>query len=475
MNMEVMSANSIVYSYYEKLQQYEEELFKDLADLVAIRSVLDEKTASTNSPFGKGIRDVFDKMQEIARRDSFRVSDFDGYAMHIEQGSGEEIVGVLAHLDVVPEGNREDWIFDPFILTEFNGELYGRGVNDDKAPALAAYYAMKILRDLGISFNRKIRLILGGAEETSWECMNHYFKHNPQPTMAFSPDGDFPIVNGEKGVVQGSFFLDSDKSSTETGTHELVFIDSEKQWGFICERIRVVFRSSNPEKLASSLTGASKIEINDKNVTAYYIGEKQLSRNPYKGENVFFAFAEDLLSLGNEITNSSDFQRFIEYKLLDDVYGKKLGLFYETEEMGHSTFGITFITFDGNEYELGFDYRYPKLNSKIDLSEQFKEIGSIHGLSVIIHKKIAPLYVDPNSTLIRNLSEAYRNVTGKKAEVMTKGGISYSRALTNCVAFGPTFEGDNPNTHKPNEKIKIETLYKAIIIYCEAIRLLATS
>ncbi|MEH7387433.1 M20/M25/M40 family metallo-hydrolase, partial [Bacillus sp. JJ1521] len=160
---------------------------------------------------------------------------------------GKEIVGILAHLDVVHEGNREDWIFDPFILTEFNGELYGRGVNDDKAPALAAYYAMKILRDLGIPFNRKVRLILGGAEETSWECMNHYFKHNPQPTLAFSPDGDFPIVNGEKGVVQGSIFLASNNLPIETGIHELVSIETERQWGFICEGIKVVFRSRSPE------------------------------------------------------------------------------------------------------------------------------------------------------------------------------------------------------------------------------------
>lgn len=475
MNMEVIPANNMILSYYEKLQQYEEELFKDLAELVAIRSVLDEQTVSINSPFGKGIRDVFDKMQEIAKRDSFIVSDFDGYALHIEHGSGEEIIGILAHLDVVPEGNREEWIFDPFILTEFNGELYGRGVNDDKAPALAAYYALKILRDLGITFNRKIRLILGGAEETSWECMNHYFKYNPQPTMAFSPDGDFPIVNGEKGVVQGSIFLTTDNPTSEIGIHELVSIETERQWGFICERIKVVFKSSSTDNLAPYLLGASKIEVYERNVTAYYEGEKLLSRNPHKGENVFFTFGKDLLRLGQKLTNISQFQRFIEHVILDDIYGKKIGLFYETEEMGHSTLGITFITFDGEKFELGFDYRYPKLKSSLDLNNKFDLIGRIHNVSVNIHKKIDPLYVDSSSTLIRKLGEAYRNVTGKKAEVITKGGISYSRAMTNCVAFGPTFEGDNPNTHKPNEKIRIETLYKAIIIYCEAIRLLATS
>ncbi|MEH7387434.1 M20/M25/M40 family metallo-hydrolase, partial [Bacillus sp. JJ1521] len=229
------------------------------------------------------------------------------------------------------------------------------------------------------------------------------------------------------------------------------------------------------EKLATYLLCASEIDFNGGNVTAYYKGEKLLSRNPHKGDNVFFTFGKDLLNFDKDLTNFGHFQRFLDNVLIDDVYGKKIGLFYETEEMGHSTFGITFIRFDGKEFELGFDYRHPKLKSNEDLHERFKEISHLHDVSLNIHKKIAPLYVDPNSTLIRNLSEAYRNVTGKKAEVITKGGISYSRALTNCVAFGPTFEGDNPNTHKPNEKITIETLYKAIIIYCEALRLLATS
>src|SRR5699024_8737702 len=164
----------------------------------------------------------------IAERDEFEHADFDGYALHIEYGSGEEIVGVLGHLDIVPEGEKQAWLFDPFLLTNHDGHLYGRGVNDDKAPTLAAYYALKILRDLGFEFTRKVRIILGGAEETTWECMDHYFKHSEQPDMAFSPDGDFPIVNGEKGVLQGQYHLLNKQNSQASYPHTMLKIESDK-------------------------------------------------------------------------------------------------------------------------------------------------------------------------------------------------------------------------------------------------------
>lgn len=465
---------NLIDSYYERLRHYEEQLMDDLAELVAIRSVRDLETKETNSPFGVGIRDAFDKMISFAERDSFTHVDFDGYALHIESGQGEEVIGILAHLDIVPEGEKDEWSFDPFTLTNHDGFLYGRGVNDDKAPALASYYAMKILRDLGFIFTRKVRLILGGAEETSWECMDHYFKHNPQPMMAFSPDGDFPIVNGEKGIIQGSFYLKNDELLSGNALHDLLVIESEQQRGFVCEDLLVKFRSDYPDVLKDSLSEASEIHCDDGIVTAFYKAEKTLSRNPHKGENALFKFGRDLIGMEAVLGKGTSLKELIKSVLLDDVHGKKMGLYDEDPEMGETTLSIPYVLYNGSTFEIAFDYRFPKGRTLENVQFNITEFSDNNSLSLEISNMHQPLYVHPNSELIMTLQRAYKRVTGETAGLMTKGGMSYARALTSGVAFGPTFPGDIPNTHKPNENIRIETLYKAIIIYCETIRLLAT-
>ncbi|KMY52397.1 hypothetical protein AC625_16975 [Peribacillus loiseleuriae] len=460
--------------YYEKLQLYEEQLMEDLAELVSIRSVRDEKTITDHAPFGRTIRDAFDQMKNFAERDLFLHEDFDGYACHIEHGNGEEIIGILAHLDIVPEGDKEEWTFDPFTLTEYDGYLYGRGVNDDKAPLLAAYYAMKILRDLKVPFKRKVRLIVGGAEETTWECMEHYFQYNRQPVMAFSPDGDFPIVNGEKGVIQGSFTLNNELPSINNSPHKLLEIQSEKQRGFICEKCIVIFESSDPESLKNLLLEADKVIMSNQKICAFYQGEKTLSRNPHKGKSAFFKFAKDLVGIKEGIRNAEEFTRLLDSYFKEDVYGEKIGLFHEDQEMGISTMGIPYVVYDGSHFEIAFDYRFPK-GQTLDMTiETLQAFSDQNHLDLLIHKTYDLLYVEPDAKLIRTLQQAYTTVIGENAECLTKGGISYARALENGVAFGPTFTGDDPNTHKPNERIRIDTLYKAIIIYCETLRLLAS-
>ncbi|GGP07713.1 Sapep family Mn(2+)-dependent dipeptidase [Oceanobacillus neutriphilus] len=465
--------NNYIRLYQEKLQFYEEQLMEDLADLVAIRSVRDEETKQPGAPFGKDIRNIFDRMAAISERDDFKSSDFDGYAMHVEHGDGKEIIGILAHLDIVPEGEKKDWLFDPFTLTRHGEYLYGRGVNDDKAPALAAYYALKILRDLDFEFNRKVRIILGGAEETTWECMDHYFKHNTQPMMAFSPDGDFPIVHGEKGVLQGTFFQQID-SAAAAYPHNLIEIESEKQRGFICERLRVIFESTYPMELKDLLESAEETVIAGSYVIAFYKGDKALSRNPHKGENALFRFSKDLIAMENANGSLLKLRKLLMNYFFNDIHGKKLGLFSEDSEMGVTTFSIPYLLFQNNKLEIGFDYRYPKGQTMEKAKKKLDIFCEKNKLNFTIYKAFNPLYIQQESQLIQTLQRAYKNITGNTPECITKGGISYSRALQNCVAFGPTFPGDIPNTHKPNERIKLQTLHKAIMIYCETVRLLAT-
>lgn len=68
----------------------------------------------------------------------------DHMAGHIEMGQGEELVGVLCHVDVVPAGDVASWTYPPFEGQVADGKLFGRGAIDDKGPTMAAWSSDEI-------------------------------------------------------------------------------------------------------------------------------------------------------------------------------------------------------------------------------------------------------------------------------------------------------------------------------------------
>ena len=90
----------------------------------------------------------------------------------IEYGDGEEMAAVLGHLDIVPLG--EGWKYPPLGCEIHDGQMYGRGVLDDKGPVIGAIYALKAIRDLDLKIDRRIRVIFGTDEENGSSCVRHY-------------------------------------------------------------------------------------------------------------------------------------------------------------------------------------------------------------------------------------------------------------------------------------------------------------
>lgn len=124
-------------------------------------------------------------MLALGERDGFRAKTIDNVAGHLEIGQGQEIFGILSHLDVVP-AQDEEWQTPPFELKQKEGWLYGRGVSDDKGPCLAAYYALKMVLDAGFTLNQKVRLIYGTDEENNWEGSRPTSPRKPYLTLVSS-------------------------------------------------------------------------------------------------------------------------------------------------------------------------------------------------------------------------------------------------------------------------------------------------
>ena len=176
-----------------------EEMIAALGDLVRINSVAGVNVTPL-APYGEGPARALESTLALCASLGMDTVNRDGKVGWAEIGQGEEMVGVLVHLDVVPAG--EGWDYPAWDLTEENGRLYGRGVIDDKGPAIACIYAMKDLLDSGVKLNRRIRLIFGQSEEVGvWEDMEWYKAHEELPVFGFTPDADFPAIYGEKGIL----------------------------------------------------------------------------------------------------------------------------------------------------------------------------------------------------------------------------------------------------------------------------------
>lgn len=186
----------------EKLaEKYYDLAIDSLKKWIQIDSTFDESTVTELAPFGKGVQKALEYIASLAEKDGFNVDRCDGYCTEISYGEGP-LIAIYAHCDVVPVSGK--WKFPPFSATIEDDIMYGRGTSDDKGPAIASYYALKLLRDNNLINGYKVTLVIGGNEECGSRCLEHYFHslHKPYPSYGFTPDGDFPLIYGEKMLLQ---------------------------------------------------------------------------------------------------------------------------------------------------------------------------------------------------------------------------------------------------------------------------------
>ncbi|AFI31358.1 Sapep family Mn(2+)-dependent dipeptidase [Borrelia crocidurae] len=442
----------------------DKQFYFHLGELIKFNSV--NAPALKSKPFGEQIDLCLDKVLEVARDIGFKVyKDPDGYYGFAEMGQGDELIGILTHIDIVDVGSISKWHSNPFELGFRDGRVYARGILDDKGPLMAVLYAFKMLLLEKICFKKRFRVIFGTDEETEWRCIEQYKIKEEIPDFSFTPDGDFPIVNAEKGLLQFDVISD-----------EKFFMNLELGIGYNVIPDECSFELGDANKddfriLLDNFDGKIRYKFFENNVLMHGISAH--ASLPELGVNVAPYALDIIKSLGIR----SNFIDFFEDRIGFTINGEKLfGKVLEDLQSGKLTLCLTKIKLSKTSNQiLSFDMRYPISYKREDLVSLIKKTLDLYSLNYSEVSFLDPLYVDSNLKFISSLMEVYQNFTGESdVNPISIGGATYSRALKNCVAFGPLFKGSDNTAHQVNEYINENELMDLILIYKNAVEKLNT-
>ncbi len=440
------------------------EMIAALQRLIRKPSV--EASPLPGKPFGADVDACFTEALTLCHELGFETTDLDRYIGWCEIGSGDEMVAVLGHLDVVPEG--EGWHHPPYGAEIVGSKLFGRGAIDDKGPVVASLFALKAIRDLGIPLDRRVRLLFGLNEETNDRDVFYYREHGGElPVLGFTPDGEYPLINGEKGILNEWYGI----SLRQDGKLQIKSVRGGVAGNVV------------PAHAEAELTGPAGISLPEAEgitVTRTEDGWKVEAEgvsahgsHPEQGKN-----AIGLLMLYlNRLPLTGSTRRVVSFlaeKFGLDAYGAQLlGKRLEDDLSGPMSCNLGLIEGDSGSIRVKLNYRYPVTKTVEDCQPAVKAAFENAGwkLEQSVHKE--KLYYPETAPLVKALLETYRTATADHALPKCIGGGTYAKVLPNTVAFGPLFEGDPVTEHQPDEFIDLDRLVQNAQIIAQAMVKLA--
>lgn len=461
--------------YREKIDAFVEahrqELIDDVCELCRINS--EKMAAEEDMPFGPGAAECLDAAMDMAEGYEFDVTDYDGYVAAIDLNEMPRHLDILAHLDVVPAG--EGWtVTEPFHPLVKDGKIYGRGTADDKGPAIAALYAMRAVKELGIPLKKNVRLILGTDEECGSGDIAHYYSQEPEAPMTFSPDIEYPVVNVEKGGLKGHFTADFAASEA---LPRLVSLDAGIKINVLPGKAKAVVEGidravlADAAKAAEAETGVSFLFEEEGSLTSITaVGKGAHASTPEEGINAITGLLTLLLSLPLAACEQVNYLKKLNSLLPHgDVNGTALGIDMADEISGRLTLAFTILNLTASHLEGQFDSRVPVCGNEENVLKAAKDRMEAEGFAFLTDTMNPPHHVSGDSDFVRTLLKAYEDYTGLKGECQSTGGGTYVHHLKNGVAFGASMPGRENNMHGANEFVEIEDLVMSAKIFAQVI------
>ena len=469
--------------YLERIDAYKDDMLKALAESVSKPSVKADPVKTKDGellPFGQGVHEALISMLEKGKELGFDTYNDDNYAGHIEwksENGGDEYFGIIGHLDVVPVDNG--WATDPFVMTDKgDGFLYGRGTSDDKGPVVASLYALKALKDEGLKPKMNIRLVLGLDEETGNISADHYTEHCGHPALGFTPDADFPLVNGEMGIL---VFELARKFSSRPGKDDLrltkleggtahnavpayakaVIAGSKNQYDLIADRAKL-FCEETGYRLKVKKQGSSLV------VEAF--GTAAHGAHPDLGLNAVSILMSFLGNIGFSNEDLNEFIAFYNEKIGFNLHGEQIGCFFEDEPSGPLIFNVGVANINEDIASIAVNIRYPVSFTDRQVLEGIESVLEGSHLGIVTRMVQEPLYKDLDDPMVVAYMNAYIDETGySDAQPMTIGGGTYAKMFNNILAYGAAFPEDENTMHQADEKFSVNSFMKMARVYARAI------
>ncbi len=402
----------------------EAAVFADIAKLVAVNSV--NMPPQPGMPFGEGPAKALETALEIASGMGLATKNCEGMIGYAQLGEGgrgcERYLATVTHLDVVPVG--EGWSADPFTMREREGWILGRGVMDDKGPSVLCLYALKYLKEKQIPLRWPIRALLGVNEEIGMQDVEYYLAHFPAPLFCFSPDANFPLCNGEKGIYHG-------RVVAKVPCESIVAISGGFAANAIPDKAEATVRAARLEsagRVTAESAGEGLWKLTAEGVgghasmpegTVNAIGELiayLLENGVCRGEEeklLRFLYSIHAASDGSACGIAADDGLFRPLTVVSGVIGLEDGRLFQT-----------------------VDSRYPTNMSGEKIAAILRERAQ-GCAEVTVERDAPPFYMPLDKPEVQVCIRAYNEFTGEDARPYTIGGGTYARDFPNAVSFGP--------------------------------------
>ena len=406
------------------VEENEREIFENIAKLVSFNS--ENAKAEEGKPFGPGAAAALEEALSIAGGMGLSTENCEGMIGYAQVGEGgrdcTDYLATITHLDVVPVG--EGWSADPFTMREREGWIIGRGVMDDKGPSVLCLYALKYLKEKNVPLRYPVRALLGVNEEIGMKDVEYYLANFPAPLFCFSPDANFPLCNGEKGIYHG-------RAVAAAPTENIV----EFRGGFAANAI--------PDR-AEALVKAEALESAGR-VTAEKAGDG-LWRLTATGVGGHASLPEGTVNAIGELIGyllergvcRGEEERFLRFlaSIHANSDGSGCGLAADDGLFKPLTVICGVIGIENGRLYQTIDSRYPTNMSGEKIAAILNERAA-GCAAVTVERDAPPFYMALDKPEVQVCIRAYNEITGENAVPYTIGGGTYARDFPNAVSFGP--------------------------------------
>lgn len=451
----------------EFVEKNERNIIADLDELVRIPSVSKAGSPEPN-PFGEECTRVLETAMKMAEKHGMTAQSFGNWYGIAKRGSGEKRIGIFSHLDVVEVDDR--WTYPQFEVTEKDGWLIGRGVNDDKCAAVIGMYVAEALTELGLGSNITLELYMGLNEEKGMKDLDRYISEQAQPDFSMVPDFLFPVAVGGPGIMKFELKCDADFAEI-----------SEFNGGAAGQRVPIaaslVYTGSSADKVLAAAEGAEHItaEKVDGGVKVSAEGKAASGFGAADSVNAIEVLCGFIAGCG--VLSGKEAQVIGTINTLTTEEGRaSMGINAEDATYGKVTLTPLIAKTEDGKLSVTYSGRFPTTIGGEEITAKVRELAS--GYEYKESYNDAPWGVDPEDERVKLLIDARNDVTGKTDGYKT-GGSTYASKLTNAVNYGPKDFSKCPflpeghgMLHGPDEAMGVKVLMDAVRTYIRAVAML---